>query len=97
LTAAVHAARDWIAAHLPGGFVLDPGGQARGQSLVVVIDWGDGTKTFTGLFSGAGFDFFLPQTHKKAKGHRQVIVHVEQFAPTGLGLADVVTPFVLPI
>jgi hypothetical protein len=79
-----------------GGFVSGPAGQLAGLPLVVVIDWGDGRQTFTGLFVGAGgFDFFVPQGHKKAKGHRQITVHVEQLAPTGLGLADVVAPFVL--
>jgi hypothetical protein len=78
------------------GFVLDPAGQLRGLPLVVVINWGDGRESFTGLFATAsGFDFFVPQAHKKAKGHRQITVHVEELVPTGLGLADVVAPFVL--
>jgi hypothetical protein len=79
-----------------GGFVLDPAGQLRGLPLVVIINWGDGTQTFTGLFSTpSGFEFFLPQTHKKPKGHKQVTVHVEQFVSTAFRFVDVVAPFVL--
>jgi hypothetical protein len=64
--------------------------------LLVVLGWGDGRTTFTGLFAtGGGFDFFLPQVHKRPKGHKLVTVHVEQFVPGPLGLADVVVPFVV--
>jgi hypothetical protein len=76
------------------GFVLDPSGLLDGLPLVVVINWGDGTTTFTGLFTGpGGFDFFLPQRHHKPKGHKPVTVHVQQFVPGAAGLVDVVPPF----
>jgi hypothetical protein len=76
------------------GFVLDPAGLLDGLPLVVVINWGDGTTTFTGLFATAGgFDFFVPQRHKKPKGHKPVTVHVEQFVPGAAQPVDVVTPF----
>jgi hypothetical protein len=87
----VPASRGQIAV---SGFVLEPSGVLGGLPLVVVINWGEGTTTFTGLFMGSGgFDFFLPQRHKKPKGHKPVTVHVEQFVPGSTRLADVVTPF----
>jgi hypothetical protein len=70
------------------GFVLDPAGQLRGQLLIVVIDWGDGTKTSTGLFvSDTGFDSFLPLRHKKPKGHKPVTASI--------GFVDLLTPVIL--
>jgi hypothetical protein len=77
-----------------GGFVLDPAGVLGGLPLVVVINWGDGTATFTRLVAGpGGFDFFLPQRHHKPKGHKPVTVHVQQFLPGAARPVDVVTPF----
>jgi hypothetical protein len=77
------------------GFVLDPNNQLPAVPLVIVIDWGDGTKTFTGLFSApGGFQFFLPQSHKKR--HKNIIVHLESLAPASL-FADVLPPFIVPI
>jgi hypothetical protein len=76
------------------GFVLDPSGVLAGLPLAVVINWGNGTTTFTALVPGAGgFDFFLPQRHKKPRGHKPVTVHVQQFLPGAAGLVDVVPPF----
>jgi hypothetical protein len=77
------------------GFVSDPSGLLAGLPLVVAINWGDGTETFAGLLPSGSFDFFLPQTHKRSKGHQQVTVHVEEFQPVPFGFVDVVTPFVL--
>jgi hypothetical protein len=77
-----------------GGFVLDPSGMLSGLPLVVVIHWGDGTTTFTGLFASASaFAFFPSQTHKKPKGHKPVTVHVERFLPGSTQLIDVVPSF----
>jgi hypothetical protein len=76
------------------GFVLDPSGLLDGLPLAVAINWGDGTTTFTGLFSGpGGLDFFVPLRHKKPRGHKPVTVHVQQFVPGAARLVDVVTPF----
>jgi hypothetical protein len=77
-----------------GGFVLDPAGLLGGLPLVVVIHWGDGTTTFTGLFANAGgFAFFPSQTHKKPKGHKPVTVQVQQFLLGSAQLVNVVPPF----
>jgi hypothetical protein len=80
-----------------GGFVLDPSGLLRGLPLAIVIDWGDGTRTFTTLFSTpSGFAFFLPQAYKRPKQHTRVMVHLEQFMPARLGFVDVLPPFAVP-
>jgi hypothetical protein len=76
------------------GFVQDPAGLLRGLPLAIVIDWPDGTETFTGLFAvNGGFSVFLKQTHKKSKGHQPVIVHLEQLVLTSFGFVDVLPPF----
>jgi hypothetical protein len=76
-----------------GGFVSDPAGQLQGLPLVVVINWGDGTETFTGLVAASGGYYFVPQTHRKPKGHKKVTVHVERFVPAAVALVDVSAPF----
>jgi hypothetical protein len=78
------------------GFVLDPSGVLAGLPLAVVINWGNGTTTFTALVPGAGgFDFFLPQRHKKPKGHKPVTVQVQRFVLGSAQFVDVVTPFTI--